>query len=160
MQHPFWFGHAALLAVMGMAAPAQAETAAPLELVGYVKLEKVTIGASGERQVEWVDPQVVVPGDKLIFGTRFTNKGDAPIERFVMSNPVPASVTVTAEINPALLVSVDGGKAWGALADLAIADAAGQPRAAVPGDITHVRWVLPQIAPGESGQIEFPVTVR
>lgn len=146
--------------VLVIAAPVAAEAAAPVELTGYVKLEKITTDDTGARTVERVDPQVVVPGDKLIFGTRFANKGPEPVERFVVSNPVPAAVRVSGEVDPGLLVSVDGGASWGQLAELTITDAAGQPRAALPGDITNVRWILPQIAPGESGALEFPVTVR
>lgn len=157
---PFYrpLGLTAMIALL--ATPLHAQADAPLELVGYVKLEQVTMTASGERQVEWIEPQVVVPGDKLIFGTRFANKGNAPIERFVVSNPVPASVRLTSEIDPALLVSVDGGATWGKLADLVIVQPDGERRPAVPGDVSNVRWVLPAIAPGESGTLEFPVTVR
>lgn len=150
---------AALVAVLAF--PAQAQSGeSPLELVGYVKREQITTTETGERRVEWVEPSVVVPGDRLVFGTRFANRGTAPIERFVVSNPVPASVRVTGEIDPATLVSVDGGKTWGKLAELAIAQADGSRRAALPDDVTNVRWVLPEIAPGASGTLEFPVTVR
>lgn len=155
-------GLAALALVIAASGAAQAPTPtqAPLELVGYVKLEKVTTDETGARTIERVDPQVVVPGDKLIFGTRFANKGPEPVEQFVVSNPVPAAVRVSGEVDAEQLVSVDGGKVWGKLADLSTIDPAGQPRAALPGDITNVRWILPQIAPGESGTLEFPVTVR
>lgn len=153
-------GLTALIAVLFSSAPAYADPATPVELTGYVKLEKVTTDAAGESRVERVDPDVVVPGDRLIFGTRFANHGPAPIERFVVSNPVPASVSVAPDIDKQMLVSVDGGKAWGQLGGLAIRDAAGQQRAAMPRDVTHVRWVIAQIAPGESGELEFPVTVR
>lgn len=158
MKPSHFFGLAALIAAT--AAPAAAQTAAPLELTGYVKLERETTDEAGTRTAERVDPEVVVPGDRLIFGTRFANKGAAPIERFVVSNPVPATVSVTGEIDPGVLVSVDGGTAWGKLTELEIINAVGERRAALPGDITHVRWVLPQIAPGETGQLEFAVTVR
>lgn len=153
-------GLAALIAVMALPASAFAEPGNPFELTGYVKVEQVTTDASGEQLVERVEPQVVVPGDRLIFGTRFVNHGPAPIERIVVSNPVPAQVSVTGEIDPGALVSVDGGKAWGTLADLEIVDAEGRRRAALPADITHVRWILSHIAPGESGQVEFPAMVR
>lgn len=146
--------------MIALASPGGAQVSEPLELVGYVKLEKVTTTPSGERQVEWVEPQVVVPGDRLIFGTRYANRGAATIERFVVSNPVPASVRLSGEIDPALTVSVDGGATWGTLAELEIRTSDGTRRAALPDDVTHVRWVLPALAPGEGGQIEFPVTVR
>lgn len=152
---------AALLAALAVTpAAAQEQTRKPLELVGYVKLEKVTQGPAGERRVERVDPQVVVPGDTLIFGTRFANRGAVPIERFVVSNPVPASVRVTAALDPEQQVSVDGGTSWGRLAELEIIATDGSRRSALPDDITHVRWILPEIAAGETGALEFPVTVR
>lgn len=144
-----------------LAAPAAAAPANPLELAGYVMREKVTIAPDGTRVSEWAAPDVVVPGDRLMLGTRFANRGDAPIERVVVSNPVPESLVVAADADPALLVSVDGGKLWGRLADLAVTDpATGQTRPAHAGDITNVRWILSALAPGAAGQLEFPVTVR
>lgn len=146
--------------MIALASPAGAQVSAPLELASYVKREKVTATETGERQVEWVEPERVVPGDKLIFGTRYANRGDDPIENFVMSTPVPTSVVVSGEIDPAQLVSVDGGVSWGTLGQLEMVQPDGTRRTALPGDVTNVRWVLPAIAPGESGALEFPVTVR
>ena len=37
-----------------------------------------TIAPDGARVSEWVAPDVVVPGDRLVLGTRFANRGDAP----------------------------------------------------------------------------------
>lgn len=146
--------------IAALASPAAGQTARPLELTGYVKLEKISIDEHGERRVERVDPERVVPGERLIFGTRYANAGAAPVENFVVSNPVPDAVSVAADISPALTVSVDGGKTWGRLSELQILDADGNARAALAGDISHVRWTIPQIAPGQSGELEFPVTVR
>lgn len=151
----------ALVAALAMGAQAAtAAASAPLELEGYVHLAKVTRDAQGQRQTELVKPDVVVPGDRLILGTRFANAGSEPIENFVISNPVPAAVAVSSAIDPTLLVSMDGGENWGRLDELTVTDAAGKSRAAIPSDITNVRWTLARIAPGEAGQVEFPVTVR
>lgn len=150
---------AALAAIL--AVPAAAEAQAPIELTGYVQVERETIDpATGARRTERVDPVAVLPGDRLILGTRFANRGPAPVEGFVLSNPVPAAVTVAPEIDPALLVSVDGGTTWGRLSDLAVVAQDGSQRAAAAGDITHVRWVLAEVAAGSSGQVEFPVKVK
>jgi hypothetical protein len=59
-----------------------------------------------------------------------------------------------------LTVSVDGGQHWGRLATLTLPGADGKPRAAVAADVTHVRWVVPAIAPGSTGAITFHATVR
>ena len=150
---------AALAAILAVPAAAQAE--APIELTGYVQLERETVDpATGARRTERVDPVAVLPGDRLILGTRFANRGAAPVEGFVLSNPVPAAVTVDPEIDPALLVSVDGGATWGRLGELNVVAQDGSQRAAVAGDITHVRWVLAEVAAGSSGQVEFPVKVK
>ena len=158
MTHWNTLGAAALLAAI--TTPATAQTSPPLELTGYVVLEKVTTDERGAHTVVRLEPGTVVPGDKLIFGTRYTNKGSTAIDRFIVSNPVPDTVSVTSDIDPDVLVSVNGGKSWARLIELEIVNAAGERRAARPGDITHVRWELPEIVPGETGQLEFPVTVR
>ena len=153
-----FIGICALFATI--AGPAGAQTSAPLELTGYVKRERVITDETGERKVERIDPGAILPGDQLIFGTSFANIGDLPVEAFVVSNPVPEAVVVSATFDPSLLVSVNGGTVWGRLSELEILDADGFSRAAMARDITHVRWVLARIDPGESGQLEFPVTVR
>jgi uncharacterized repeat protein (TIGR01451 family) len=147
-------------AAAALAVPVPAWAASPLELVGYVQIERTITDDKGESRIERIDPERVLPGERLIFGTRYANAGAAPVENFVVSNPVPAAVSVAADVSPALTVSVDGGKTWGRLTDLQITDPGGETRPALPGDISHVRWIIPQVAPGASGQLEFPVTVR
>ena len=36
----------------------------------------------------------------------------------------------------------------------------GGSRPAVQADVTHVRWTLPSVAPGESGRLEYPAIIR
>jgi hypothetical protein len=153
-----FLGAVALLAML--AQPVLGEAPPPLELTGYVKLVKITTDDAGERIVELVEPEVVVPGDRLIFGTRYSNAGSRKIENFVVSNPVSAAVQVADDVDPALSVSVDGGKNWGRLGDLTITADDGSSRRAIARDISHIRWTLAEVAPGESGQLEFPVAVR
>ena len=57
-------------------------------------------------------------------------------------------------------VSVDGGKTYGRLADLKVADGNGGQRAAEATDVTHVRWIIPTIAPRQQGKVEFYAIVR
>lgn len=151
---------AMLTLMVALAAPAAGEPVRPLELTGYVEIEKTSTDETGVQRIERAAPERVVPGDRLIFGTRYANAGAAEVQNFVVSNPVPPAVSVAADVSPALIVSVDGGQTWGRLSELTVPGAGGEPRAARPGDISHVRWTIAQIAPGETGALEFPVTVR
>ena len=57
-------------------------------------------------------------------------------------------------------VSVDGGKTWGKLSQLSVTKPGASARAAEAADVTHVRWVIPVIAPGAAGTLEYHAVVR
>ena len=48
----------------------------------------------------------------------------------------------------------------GALAALTITNSDGTTRPAAHADVTHVRWVLASIAPGEKGRLSYPAIIR
>ena len=79
---------------------------------------------------------------------------------FVVTNPLPVGVALAADADPALTLSVDGGRTWGNLAALRVSAPDGSRRAARSSDVTHVRWTLPRIAPGEGGEVSFPAIVN
>lgn len=141
-----------------IAAPAAAQQ--PVQLAGDVKVVKTTIDDNGQSSTELVDPDVVVPGDRLVFGTDYTNTGAEPVENFVVTNPLPSAVRLADDADPELTVSVDGGKSWGRLADLRVASDDGVSRDAQAVDVTHVRWTLASVAPGEQGRLEYHAIIR
>lgn len=143
---------AALAALMATPALALA-AAAPVTLDSAIKLDKLVDGHHA-----WVAPQKVVPGNHLLFTTTYHNTTAKPVEHFVVTNPVPAAVAL--EEAPAAEVSVDGGKSFGPLASLKVATPGGALRAAEPADVTHVRFVVPAIAPGATGTLEYHAVVR
>lgn len=130
-----------------------------VSLIGDVKLEK-TVTENGMAKVVLSDPKVVVPGDKLLFSTVYRNNSAQPVTNFVVTNPLPSAVSLTSESAAMLEVSVDGGKSWGQLATLMVADGKGGQRAATATDATHVRWTIPAIAPGGTGTVEYHAIVR
>lgn len=151
---------AATLAFAGSGSAALAEQAAsPMQLVGDVKVDKQVI-ENGQTKHVLVAPDVVVPGDRLIFSTRYRNTGAEPVKDFVVTNPLPAGVMLADSGAAVQTVSVDGGKSWGKLPTLTVADSQGAKRPARPGDVTHVRWTLPLIAPGASGTLTYNAIVR
>ena len=141
-----------------VAAPAIAQQ--PLTLSGDVKVQKTQISDDGETKVEYVDPDVVVPGDRVVFSTSYENTGAETVEDFVVTNPLPSAVRLADDADPELSVSVDGGESWGKLAELKVEDAPGVSRDAQAADVTHIRWTLAEVKPGEKGRLEYHAIIR
>lgn len=135
------------------AAPSQ------VALVGEVKLEK-TITENGKSRTELLEPKVVVPGDRLLFTTRYSNRGTQVANNFVVTSPLPAAVVLSHDAAEGYVVSVDGGKTWGALALAKVPDGKGGLRAAQASDVTHLRWTVASVAPGASGMVRYHAIVR
>lgn len=134
--------------------------ASPVTLAGDVRAVKTITGADGVERVELVEPEVIVPGDQLVFGTDYANTGSETVSGFVVTNPVPAAVRLAPDADPDLVVSVDGGKSWGTLAGLTTLGEDGTARPATHAEVTHVRWTIESIAPGETGRLEYPAIIR
>lgn len=152
----------AVLAVLALAAPltgAHAQGAQPVELKGEVKLDKL-VTEEGKSRHELVAPEVVVPGDHLVFSTSYRNTSAETIKDFVVTNPLPAGVMLASDDAASLDVSVDGGKTWGKLAQLSVAPENGAARPAQPSDVTHIRWTIPAIKPGQQGTLTYLAIVR
>ena len=138
----------------GMAVPGFAQAVA---LKGDVKVVR-QVTENGKTSEKLEEPNKVLPGDRLVFTTRYTNGGAQPATDFVVTNPLPAPVKL-AKVD-SFEVSVDGGKSFGALPALKAAGADGKPRAAELADVTHVRWRVASIAPGASGEVKYFAEVR
>lgn len=136
------------------------ERPSPVVLAGDVKAVKTITEADGKQRTELVDPQTIVPGDRLVFGTDYSNTGNEAVTNFTVTNPLPEAVRLAPDAEAGLSVSVDGGKTWGTLAALTLANADGTTRAATHADVTHVRWVLESIAPGARGRLTYPAIIR
>ena len=148
-------------------APAIAQNAAPEAAAEtQIKLESDVMAIvsvtdeGGVTSTKLVEPTEYTPGTKLSFGMNYTNYGDEPATNVTGTNPLNPAVRLAPDADPALLVSVDGGKTFGTLDTLSVAVGDQGTRAATHADVTHVRWTIASIAPGESGRIAFPVIIR
>jgi hypothetical protein len=139
--------------VMAMVAPGA------VALDSLIKLDRITT-VNGQTTHEFVAPQKVVPGNHLLFVTSYRNTSDKPVDHFVVTNPVPGPVALESAGADNFEVSTDGGKTWGKLAQLTVAKPGAAPRAAQDSDVTTVRWVIPVIAPGASGTLQYHAVVR
>lgn len=143
---------------LGLSLAGTASAAEPVSLKGDVQVEKL-VTENGATKTVLTPPSSVVPGDRLLFTTRYSNDGDKPVDNFVVTNPLPAPVRLAAE-DSGFEVSVDGGKSFGKIASLTVADAAGTRRAAQLEDVTHIRWTLAHLAPRAAGALEYHAVVR
>ena len=148
-----------LLATAAGTAPLSAQDQA-ISLSGSVMHEAVSFDASGKEVTKLVEPNTIVPGDRLIFGTDYNNGSDEAVDNFVVTNPLPPAVRLAPDADTTLIVSVDGGKSFGTLSQLSVMAEDGGSRPADQADVTHVRWTLPSVAPGESGRLEYPAIIR
>ena len=145
-----------LIALFALFAPAAAFAAGNVSLTSKVFVERVKPGADGKPVAVREEPGVVTPGDKLVFVLGYRNAGAEPATGFTLTNPIPPSVAFTGSDDASAVVSVDGGKSWGALASLKVAQPDGSSRPAVAADVTHIRWSLGRpIAAGSSGELSF-----
>lgn len=144
-------------AVGGVSAASFAQGTQGVELAGTVLVER-TQTVDGVDKTVLVEPTNVVPGEQLVFTTRYRNNTGQPVENFVITNPLPDAVQLARAGD--FEVSVDGGGSFGSLSGSTVSGADGASRPAQLADVTHLRWVLPSIASGASGEVEYHAVVR
>lgn len=148
-----------LLAAFLLATPALAVE--NVQLKSEVLVERRVTGPDGTVTTTYEPPKTVVPGDRVRIVLDYVNAGDAPATQFTVTNPLPAAVAFSGAVTAGAEVSVDGGRSWGQLAQLTVANPDGTRRPAEAGDVSHVRWVLnAPIAPKAGGKLSFNGVVR
>ena len=79
---------------------------------------------------------------------------------FVLTSPIPGTLKFQRSSRDNQEVSVDGGKSWGQIGQLRVADG-GAWRFATPEDVTHIRWRIPaDMATRGSGRVTYRALVR
>ena len=150
-----------LILLLATLAPAPALAANQIALDNSVFVERVTTDASGKQRVLLEEPKVVVPGDRLVFVLNYRNAGGERADKFVITNPMPSAVRFAGAADASPIVSVDGGKAWGALDTLSVIQPDGTRRPAQPADVTHIRWAFQKPIPaGGTGKLMFRGVVK
>lgn len=107
----------------------------------------------------------VAPGDAVIFTNYYSNKGDKPADKVVVTNPVPNNMFYVdgsaGGKNARIEFSIDKGKTFGLPETLIISTDDGKERPARSTDYTHIRWTLTTaVPPGEKGEVAFRAKVQ
>lgn len=148
------------LGLIAFIAPAAALAAQDVTINSAAFVERTVQDAAGKPKVVLEAPKVVTPGDHVVFVLTYRNGGTRPATGFVINNPLPAAVSFESSDGVQPVVSVDGGRSWGTLATLKVAQPNGTTRPATPADVTHLRWTFAAIAPGQSGKLSFRGVVK
>ena len=149
------------IAMIALLAPAAALAADEVRLTSEVFVERNVTQPDGSVRAVREAPNVVTPGETLVFVLTYRNEGAAAATGFVVTNPMPESVVYADRASPGEIVSVDGGQNWGELASLRVRNADGTMRPAAVADVTHVRWRFAAPIPaGEGGNLSFQGVVR
>jgi uncharacterized repeat protein (TIGR01451 family) len=107
----------------------------------------------------------VVPGGEVVYVITYRNVGAVPASKVVIDNPVPRELAYrdgsAGGAGARVLMSVDGGHSYGALAKLRVKGADSKLRPARGADVTHLRWTLPgAVKPGASGTVTYRATLK
>lgn len=146
--------------LLAASAPGGAFARQDIKVDTQLFVERVHTDINGRPRRVLASADRVAPGDQLILVVNWRNAGTQPLRGLAVTNPVPRGMQL-ATSDPAVLVSVDGGQRWGRLEELWLPTPLGGTRRAVPADITHIRWTMPDpISPGESGRLSYRATVR
>lgn len=151
------------LGLLSLSTAAFAQGKQAVAITSNIQAVKEVTDAKGVKKKTLVDPTTVIPGTPLVVWINYRNASTAPVTGFVINNPVPGAIDFTAlgENSEWGTVSVDGGKTFGALATLKVMGADRKPRAAIPQEVTHVRWTFTKpIAGNSGGQLSFYAMVK
>ncbi len=135
--------------------------AAALQISSDVFVERQIERSDGSKTVVLEKPNMVIPGDNLVFVVKYKNVSGATASNFVVTNPLPSAVAFNGTSDGLETASVDGGKSWGFLRSLRVGKADGTTRAAQRSDVTHIKWNLNQpLTAGAEGKLIFRGVVK
>ena len=129
--------------------------------------EKEIIQILGGREVKKIVPaKEVEPGQALIFTLNYSNKGDEKATNVVIKNPIPKDTIYIpgSATGDSPMFSIDDGMVFKSpsLLTYEITDLNGKTikKVASPEQYTDIRWTIPELSAGASGQVSFRTKVK
>ena len=153
--------------IIVMTLPLHAFAAADIKLSVTAEKE-VTVKEAGREVKKRTAAETIEPGEEIIYTIRYVNRGDLEATNVDVKNPVPINtVYVSGSASGKgsdITFSADEGKTFGKSSSVTfqVRDANGKKitRNAEPENYTHVRWIIKQIDPGQSGELGYRVRVK
>ena len=125
----------------------------------------ITTNDKGEKEFSYVEPELALPDDVILYSIVFENIGKEVINDIVVNDPVPNNtkyrMNSAAGKDTKITFSIDGGKNFGNPEDLVVKDKSGRSWVAKPEEYTHIRWAYGKaLAPGDKGEVSFKTTIK
>lgn len=150
----------ALVAGQALAGIAHAQEQGAVKVTNAVFHEVEIKAADGKVTKKLVPAARAVPGDEVVYEIGYRNNGADTATELAIDNPLPKEVTFVSASRDPTVVSVDGGKQFGQLAQLSVVGPDGTSRQARTADITNLRWIVPTLPGGASGKVTFRAKVK
>jgi len=151
-----------------VASRGNSETPGHLNIVNAV-FQKIESGGAGQPATRTtVQASEAQPGSILTYVITYRNTSKQPIKEAVLTHPVPeeleyisTSFVKMGDSHARFDVSVDGGKNYGDLSSLTVAQPDGKHRPAKAKDVTAVRWTIQSpVNAGEDAFVSIRGTVK
>jgi uncharacterized repeat protein (TIGR01451 family) len=150
--------------VLCFAAPAWAK---PRIEISISQAREVVEVKDGARTVTVVPTQTASPGDVIQYTLTYRNTGDELARDAAIDDAIPKGTTFVAGSatgeGAQIVFSIDGGKSFAPAerlyVEVRLPSGELEKRPAPPGEYTHVRWIIKQVAPGATGSVTFRVRV-
>lgn len=140
------------------ASPAQTS---PIQISNAVFQEVVVKTPDGKTTNKLVPATNVVPGGEVVYEIKYNNTGKAVATDVAITNPVAKELTFVDVVGtPVTSVSIDNGKSFGQLTQLAVSSSDGSKRPAQASDVTTLQWIVPAVQPGATGKVSFRARVK
>ena len=124
----------------------------------------ITKAADGSVSVDYVEPELVLPKDVIMYEIEFENISDQPVDDIVINNPIAnnsayregSATDDVAEVT----FSVDG-KTFAPAGSLTVKDSEGRTWQAKPEDYTAIRWTYRgSLQPGKKGKLSYKTVIK
>jgi uncharacterized repeat protein (TIGR01451 family) len=127
--------------------------------------EVIVVKKDGTREITYIKPESVVPGDVIRYGIFYNNLSKEVAEAVVITNPIPKEMEYLNEsasgLETTLFFSIDDAKTFDLPENLMITDKYGNKRLATSKEYTHVQWRFNKpLPPKEQGAVYYRTKLK
>jgi len=141
--------------------------AAPQVKIGIIAEKEVVVTENGQTVTKRVPATEAAPGETVIYTLTVANSGDEAATNVVVNDPIPEGTSYlpgSASNTELVTFSIDSGENFKKPSllsyEITNPDGTREQRVASPEQYTHIRWQIPEIAPGASQELSFQVKVK